>query len=202
MIYQNHETHNALVTAERTSAIVGAIAQAVPAAAASTLLDYGCGTGRAGLALADRFGRVVLADNDDAAVAAARVAAVGRTNVSVRRLDLTRELPDDVRADVVASALSWHHVHDLDALLDAITLVAPGGRLLVADMDEDGGAYHADEPGFDGVDGFDRTELAALVERHGYADVSVADLWQGTKWRSGTPVPMSLFFLSAVIPTS
>jgi len=100
----------------------------------------------------------------------------------------------------VVSSLAWHHVSDLDALLDALCVVAPGGRLFVADLDADGGAYHAMVPGFHGHDGFDRDDLVAMVGRHGCTDVSIGDLWRGERWRADVLVPMSIFFLSARLP--
>ncbi len=194
------QAENTAGAAARSDAVAAAVRHAIPDSAGLTLLDYGCGPGHVGLRLADDFGRIILADSDPEAARLATEAAAGSAKVEVRLLDLTQTLPDDLRADVVVSCLSWHHVTNLGALLEALPLVAPGGRLLVADMDEDGGAYHADHPEFAGIVGFDRTRLAATLTSHGYADVAVASLWQGRKWILGRQVPLSLFLLQAGIP--
>jgi len=195
-----HEAENAAHGAARSDAIAAAVRRAVPSAGSLTLLDYGCGPGHIGLRLAGDFGRVIMADTDPVVAEQARAAGAGLGNVEVRVMDLTRTVPPDVRADVVVSSLSWHHIADLDGLLEAYPLVAPGGRLLVADLDYDGGAYHAGQPEFAHIVGYHRAELVELVGRHGYGGVAVADLWRGTKWIAGRRTPVSLFLLTAAIP--
>ncbi|MDR2930332.1 MAG: class I SAM-dependent methyltransferase [Propionibacteriaceae bacterium] len=203
--YADHSPHdrdNEANSTARSDAVAAAVIAALPDMSELTVLDYGCGAkGSVGLRLADRVHQVVLADADPEAVSAVEVVAKGRANVVVRLLDLTEDVPSDLAADVVVSTLSWHHIADLGPLLEALPSVAGGGRLFVADMDDDGGAYHADDPRFTWIHGFDRDELAGLVGEHGYADVQVADLWRGSKWVAGQLVEMSVFCLTARIPT-
>jgi hypothetical protein len=53
----------------------------------------------------------------------------------------------------------------------------PGGRLLIADLDEDAdGAFHADKVDFDGHDGFDRARLAEQLADAGFGDVTFVDV--------------------------
>jgi len=186
----------------RSEAVAAAVRRAVPDSAGLTLLDYGCGPGHIGLRLADDFGRIILADVDPVVLAQAADAAGGLSQVETRLMDLTVQAPADLRADVVVSCMSWHHLPDLAPLLEALPLVAPGGRLLVADMDADGGAYHRDNPEFAWITGFDRAELAHTVVGHGYRDVVITDLWQGQKWINGQLTPISLFWLQALIPVA
>jgi hypothetical protein len=96
--------------------------------------------------------------------------------------------------------MSWHHVGDLDTLLDALAAVAPGGRLFVADLDADGGAYHGGQGEVSVPHGFDRAGLCARMASHDYADITVRDLWQGTRWVDDREVPASVFFLQAQFP--
>ena len=187
--------------AARSDAVAAAIRLATPDASQLVAMDYGCGPGYIGLRLADHFAEVILVDPDPEALAQAAAASSQLPNVTTMMLDLTAEPPPaGLRADVVLSCLSWHHVTRLDSLLDALPRVAPGGLLYVADMDPDGGAYHAELPDFDGVDGFDRGELAGRLRDHGYQQVGVDDLWTGSKWVAGKLAPMSLFLLRARIP--
>ena len=56
------------------------------------------------------------------------------------------------------------------------TFLVDGGRLFIADLDEDpDGAFHADKVDFDGHHGFDRQRLAEQLAHAGFADVSFAD---------------------------
>ncbi|MCL2735944.1 MAG: class I SAM-dependent methyltransferase [Propionibacteriaceae bacterium] len=187
---------------KRSDAVANAICSAIPDSERLAALDYGCGPGHIGLRLAGDFRRMFLADSDPDAVASAADASRGLDNVSSLVLDLSipTALPPDLRVDVVFSCLSWHHVRDLDHLLDTLPIIAPGGRLMVVDMDADGGAYHADLPGFDGVHGFDRDELRERLTSHGYTDVTIADVWASQKWVAGTLTDLSLFMLQARIP--
>jgi len=195
-----HLAANAAHGAARSDAVAAAVLRVVPDGAGLTLLDYGCGPGHIGLRLVGHFARIIMADVDPAMVEQAAAAAQGLADVDTRVVDLTAQVPADLRADVVVSCLAWHHVAHLDVLLDAVAAVAPGGRLVVADMDADGGAYHADNPAFAWITGYHRAELVQTVTRHGYADVTVADLWQGAKWINQRLTPLSLFLLQAVIP--
>ncbi|QAY61977.1 class I SAM-dependent methyltransferase [Xylanimonas allomyrinae] len=192
--------HNVRVGAERSDMIAAAVRSRLDDPSTLTVLDYGCGPGHVGLRLAGAFARVVLADVDAQALDLARAAATGDPSVEVRELDLTRGVPEGLRADVVVSSMSWHHIRDLDAVADALVRVAPGGRLFVADLDADGGAYHRDVDGFDGHDGFDRPALAARLARRGYSDVVVEDLWCGARYTRSGLAPLSVFLLTARIP--
>ncbi|MGH3382251.1 MAG: class I SAM-dependent methyltransferase, partial [Actinoallomurus sp.] len=116
--------------------------------------------------------------------------SAGMVEVARERIE-TAELGDRLRAvqadltidrldgtyDVVWSSMALHHVHDLDGLLRTVAgLLVDGGRLAIADLDEDpDGAFHADKVGFDGHHGFDRQRLAEQLARVGFADISVVD---------------------------
>jgi len=186
----------------RSETVADAIRSAVPDGADLVALDYGSGPGHIGLRLADHFRHIILADPDAAALAVAAEAARDLPNVSLSLLGAGDDGLTALRADVVVSSLAWHHVRDLDTLLDALPVVAPAGQLLVADMDQDGGAYHVEIPDFDGVDGFDRTELCSRLVKHGYLDVTIRDLFEGQKWIAGQLVDLSLFMLQARIPAA
>jgi hypothetical protein len=73
--------------------------------------------------------------------------------------------------------MALHHVRDLEKLLGAVAgLLVDGGRLCVADLDEDpDGAFHADKVDFAGHHGFDRERLAGQLARAGFSDIRFAD---------------------------
>ncbi|MDR2974111.1 MAG: class I SAM-dependent methyltransferase [Propionibacteriaceae bacterium] len=196
-----HLRQNAVNAAARSDVIAAAVAQSVPESNTLSVLDYGCGPGHIGVRLAGHFAHVVLADVDAQAVDQACAASSDLANTSVRWLDLTDVVPSDLHVDVVVSSLSWHHIPDLGSLLEALPQVADGGRLFVIDMDDDGGAYHADHPEYAGITGFDRDALAGLLRGHGYVNVTITDLWKGEKWVADKLVPMSLFLIQARIPS-
>lgn len=195
-----HEAENLAARASRTQVIIERIRLVLGNSSHLTMLDYGCGAGDVGLGLSPFMKRTILVDNDREALAEVSDKLGIGSKIEVRLLDLSREIPADLKVDVIVSAMSWHHVHDLDALLQVLPIIAPGGRLFVADLDHDGGAYHADKPEFAWIAGFNRDELRLRMMGHGYQDITVEDLWQGTRWVNHQQVPVSLFFLTATVP--
>ena len=143
------------------------------------VLDVGCGTGRLSILLSDRVGSVVVTDPSAGMVRVAqeRIEAAGLGDrLRAVQADLTTDSLDGTY-DVAWSSMALHHVQDLDALLRSVSdLVVEGGRLAIADLDEDPeGAFHAEKADFDGHHGFDRNRLAEQLVRAGFAEVAFVD---------------------------
>ncbi len=161
----------------------GEVAAAVVAAAEPTtgerLLEYGAGTGLVTQALLDRVPglRVTLADNSTGMrEAVARKVEGGALPAGTRTwdLDLEGDPAPDERFDLVVSSMVMHHVKQLDRVLGGFaTLLDPGGRLCIADLDHEDGSFHDHD--FDGHHGFHRSELAASLEGAGFTDVRVGE---------------------------
>jgi ubiquinone/menaquinone biosynthesis C-methylase UbiE len=165
---------------ERQVAVAQAITEAVALSPRMSALDVGGGTGRLSILLSDRVGSVVVTDPSAGMVQVAqeRIEAAGLSGrLRAVRVDLTTE-PLDGAYDVVWSSLALHHVQDLDGLLQSVAgLLVKGGRLAVADLDEDPeGAFHAGKVDFDGHHGFDRPRLAEQLADAGFVDVSFVDV--------------------------
>lgn len=164
---------------KRQVAIARAIKQAVNLSPRMSAVDVGGGTGRLSILLADLVGSVVVTDPAAGMVQVARerIAAAGLGDrLRAVQADLTTEQLDGAY-DVVWSSMALHHVRDLDRLLRSVAdLLVNGGRLCIADLDEDpDGAFHADKADFDGHHGFDRQRLAEQLARNGFADVGFID---------------------------
>ncbi len=164
---------------QRQLAVAKAIAEALDLGPEMSAVDIGGGTGRLSILLADRVGSVVVTDPSAGMVQVAqeRIEAAGLGDrLRAVRADLTTDRLDG-SYDVVWSSMALHHVQDLDGLLRSVaTLLVDGGRLAVADLEEDrDGAFHADKVDFDGHHGFDREGLAEQLARAGFGDVSFVD---------------------------
>ncbi len=160
-------------------AVARAIEQALDLNPRMSAVDVGGGTGRLSILLADRVGSATVTDPSAGMVKVAqeRIEAAGLGDrLRAVRADLTTDRLDG-SYDVVWSSMALHHVPDLDQLLRSVAgLLVDGGRLAVADLDEDpDGAFHADKVGFDGHHGFDRERLTEQLTRAGFADVSFVD---------------------------
>jgi cyclopropane fatty-acyl-phospholipid synthase-like methyltransferase len=164
---------------ERQVAVARAIKDAVDLSPGMRAVDLGGGTGRLSILLAEQVGSVVVTDPSPGMVRVAqeRIEAAGLSDrVRAVQADLTTDRLDGTY-DVVWSSMALHHVHDLDGLLQSVArLLVDGGRLAIADLDEDpDGAFHADKVDFDGHDGFNRQHLAEQLARAGFAEVSFVD---------------------------
>lgn len=170
---------------ERQQAVVRAIQQAVDLTPAMSALEVGGGTGRLSILLAERVGSVLVTDPSAGMVQVARQrieeAGLG-DRLSAVQADLTTDRLEG-RYDVAWSSMALHHVDDPDGLLRAVAgLLVDGGRLLVADLDEDpDGAFHAGKAHFHGHHGFDRQRLAERLEAAGFTDVTFTDATTITK---------------------
>jgi SAM-dependent methyltransferase len=159
---------------KRQVAVAEAIKQAVDLSPRMSAVDVGGGTGRLSILLADQVGSVVVTDPSAGMVQVARerIEAAGLGDrLRAVQADLTTERLEGT-FDVAWSSMALHHVHDLDALLRSLAgMLVDGGRLLIADLDEDpDGAFHADKVDFDGHHGFDRQGLTEQLARAGFGD--------------------------------
>ena len=164
---------------ERQVAVAQAIEEAVALSPGMSALDVGGGTGRLSILLSDRVGSVVVTDPSAGMVQVAQetIEAAGlRDRLRAVQADLTTDPLDGVY-DVVWSSMALHHVQDLDALLRSVAgLIVDGGRLAIADLDEDpDGAFHAEKVDFDGHHGFDRHRLAKQLAHAGFTEISFVD---------------------------
>lgn len=163
----------------RQVAVAEAIKQAVDLGPRTRALDVGGGTGRLSILLADQVGSVVVTDPSAGMVQVAqeRIEAAGLADrLRAVRADLTTDTLDGAY-DVAWSSLALHHVQDLEGLLRSLSeLLVDGGRLAIADLDEDpDGEFHADKVDFGGHHGFDRQRLADQLARAGFTDVAFLD---------------------------
>lgn len=156
--------------------VAQAVAAAVPLDRAMRVLEYGAGTGLVTQALGDRVGPATLADSSAGMreVLGAKVADGSLAGGRVWDLDLERQPAPADRFDLVVCSNVLHHVRRLEQVLDGLTtLLAPGGYLCIADLDQEDGSFHGHD--FDGHHGFSRPELAAQLTAAGLTDVTVGD---------------------------
>jgi 2-polyprenyl-3-methyl-5-hydroxy-6-metoxy-1,4-benzoquinol methylase len=164
---------------KRQLAVARAIRESQTLSPRMKAVDVGAGTGRLSILLADLVDTVVVTDPSAGMVQVARerIEAAGLSDrLRAVQLDLTTDRLEGTY-DVVWSSMALHHVQDLDALLRSVAgLLVDGGRLFIADLDEDPeGAFHADKVDFDGHHGFQRQHLAEQLVRAGFEDVGFVD---------------------------
>jgi ubiquinone/menaquinone biosynthesis C-methylase UbiE len=132
-------------------------------------MEYGCGTGLVGLAVAPLVQSLSTIDSSKGMleVLQEKCETQGIRNITTLCCDL---LQDDYQEkhDLIFCAMTLHHIKDHKALLQRFcALLNPGGYLAVADLVSEDGSFHkADAEGIHHK-GFEPKELEALL--HDYA---------------------------------
>ncbi|MBI5591022.1 MAG: methyltransferase domain-containing protein [Deltaproteobacteria bacterium] len=136
-------------------------------------MEYGCGTGLVGLNLARHLASLVAADSSPGMleIIKTKIVEQGIKNVFPQRLDLQH---DDCEHDfdLIFSAMTLHHLTDVNGILAKFfQCLKPGGILALADLDEEDGSFHQDNP--EGVmhHGFNRKKLAGDLEKIGFTSI-------------------------------
>lgn len=189
------------IKAERAHAVAAAIRREVPFRPGMRALEYGCGTGLLGFALAPFPGELALADASERMLEVLRgkIAAAGAPNMTAVKLDLLTDPLPAARYDLVCLLMVLHHIPDTDAILRKFhAVLAPGGRLCIGDLDPEGGAFHG--PGFDGHNGFDRDALAAKARRAGFTNVRFATAYENPRKVAGETRLFPVFLMVADRP--
>jgi 2-polyprenyl-3-methyl-5-hydroxy-6-metoxy-1,4-benzoquinol methylase len=187
--------------AARAHAVAEAIRRGVPFRQGMRALEYGCGTGLLGFALAPFPGELTLADASAGMLAVVRgkIDATGARNMTAVKLDLLADPLPATRYDLVCLLMVLHHIPDTDAILHRFhAILAPGGWLCVGDLDLDGGAFHG--PGFDGHNGFDREGLATRACAAGFANVRFTTAYENPRTVAGATRLFPVFLMTAERP--
>lgn len=183
---------------ERALKIADAIRRSVPLNRAMHALDYGCGTGLLSFPLKDEVGSILMADSSAGmlAVANEKIAAQGVTNLATRQLDLMADPAPSRAFDLIMTSMTLHHVPDTDRILHIFhDLLAPGGHLCIADLDQEDGSFHG--PEVDVHHGFDRGDLQKRAERAGFTDVCFETVFSIAKERANGTRDYPVFLMRA-----
>lgn len=99
------------------------------------LLDLGCGTGAAIREAAPLVRRAVGLDVSPGMIGQARALAEGIDNVEFREGDVSGPLPfSDRESTAIVCTTAFHHFpRPLDTIAEMSRVLAPGGRLVIAD---------------------------------------------------------------------
>lgn len=163
---------------ELAAAIAAAISSSLPLHNKMRALEYGCGTGLVGLALAPKLAMLTAADTSSGMleVLARKIREEQIANVTPLRLDLLQEsLPESF--DLIFCAMTLHHIKETGQLLARFCdLLADGGYLAVADLQEEDGSFH--DADADGImhHGFNPEDLAGILTNLGLQQVAVKEV--------------------------
>ena len=139
------------------------------------VLDFGCGTGLVSLGLRPLVRSVTGVDTSRGMLDVFERKLLEQGLEGVRTVHLSPDAPLSLpdRFHLVVSSMTLHHVADLAPLFARLRdHLHPGGRVALADLDAEDGTFHEDAGGVVHL-GFDRGEIAALLDEAGFVDVVV-----------------------------
>ncbi|MGC8660343.1 MAG: class I SAM-dependent DNA methyltransferase [Desulfomonilaceae bacterium] len=138
------------------------------------IMDFGCGTGLLTLNLNSLVHSVMGVDSSQGMldVLNEKIRERKLANVETQYIDLDQGKDLNGRYDVIVSAMAFHHIKEIGAVLRQFyKILAPGGIMGVADLDLDGGKFHESNEGVFHF-GFDRGSLRRDFLEAGFKDVA------------------------------
>jgi tRNA (cmo5U34)-methyltransferase len=166
-----------------------------------TALEIGCGTGLVTTELAPLVKSILAIDTSEGmlSILNEKISSLGLANVTTKCLDMIENFPELAGSsfDLIYSSMVFHHIKHTDKILrNCRELLAPGGRLCVADLDDEDGSFHEDMPGVEHR-GFDRGKLTALVKKCGFTEIHFSTSHVVRKAVTGVEREYPVFLLDA-----
>jgi len=156
--------------------IASAIRATLPLSAEWDAMDFGCGTGLLTLQLAPDLKSMLGVDSSGGMLDRLNAKLQDRNieNVRTKLCDLEKgELPDGL-FHIITSAMTLHHVPEIVPLLRSLrSLLHPGGRIALADLETENGSFHEDATGVF-HHGFGRKQITEMLSVCGFSDISIS----------------------------
>ncbi len=163
--------------------VAGAMLKQIELSRDMDVLDFGCGTGLIAIQFAPRVRSVTGADTSMGMleIFKDRSKKLSLSNVSTLHLKTTGEPHFPKQYHLITSSMTLHHVQDTEELLNRIYQgLLPGGYAAIADLDEEGGAFHQNNDGVFHF-GFNRETLGRSFKETGFTDVTFTTAAHMTK---------------------
>ncbi len=141
------------------------------------VLDFGCGTGLAGLQIAPLVRSTVLmdtsaamievlksklnTDNEKTSLLSGKISGRKHSGIKIINSEIFNYNQQDI--DVVFSLMAMHHIENLNETLNHISsILKPGGILVIGDLKEEDGTFHPEEKV--AHNGFNISQLSDMIE--------------------------------------
>lgn len=169
-------------------AVVDAIKQATDPQPTMRLLDYGAGTGLVTLGLQPFVAEVIAVDSSRGMLEQleAKARQSGITNLQTLFIDLDHEWHLPAGIDLLISSMTMHHVPDIPMLIAHFReCMNPGGRLCIADLEEEDGSFHDEQAARIPHHGFSVSRIERYFQEAGFTDVTTRRVMTVVKERDG-----------------
>ncbi|HNW98864.1 MAG TPA: class I SAM-dependent methyltransferase [Bacteroidales bacterium] len=157
---------------ERSKHIADKIREHVKLNAEMEGFEYGCGTGLISFNLMPYLKSITLADSSDGMleVLKQKIQKNKITSMNVLKTDLIVDKIPDKKFDIIYTALTLHHITDIETILARFYMMMKKPAFLcIADLDKENGNFHG--PDFKGHKGFDREAMKKLFITTGFKNI-------------------------------
>jgi ubiquinone/menaquinone biosynthesis C-methylase UbiE len=136
-------------------------------------LEYGCGTGIASVFLASKLKEITAMDSSAGMIEEVKkkIETDNIKNIIPKHFDLLHEDFNDKKFDLIYTAMTMHHIKDVDTILKKFySMLNSSGQAAIADLDKENGAFH-----FDNTDvahlGFERNSFMEKMKNIGFSNI-------------------------------
>jgi predicted TPR repeat methyltransferase len=155
------------------------------------IIDFGAGTGLLSRNIALHVRSLLGIDTSSGMLA--KLQELGKENITTLHLDICK-YETQMKYDGIVSAMTMHHVADLDLLFTKMNeLLREGGFIAIADLMSEDGTFHNDNEGVHHF-GFDENHLLEHAQKHGFKEVKYQRIFDVQK---EAKEPYGIFLLTA-----
>ncbi len=109
------------------------------------LLDFGCGTGLAGLSFSSLVNSILMIDNSKAmlSVLKTKVYNAGLKNIEIMEGDIEKLKISQSSFDLIISSMTFHHIKNIPNVLNILhSLLRENGCIVIGDLYKEDGSFH------------------------------------------------------------
>jgi ubiquinone/menaquinone biosynthesis C-methylase UbiE len=187
---------------QMAQAIADAMITALKPNGKELVMDYGTGTGNIALRIVPHVHRIIAVDSSKGMldVLQEKLSHDRISTVEIREWSIGKDPALLPHFDIIVSSMTMHHVRDTAGAARAFySMLIPGGRIAIADLDLDNGEFH-ETPGIAEHEGIDRKYLQQVFEKAGFDSVRFleAATIQKTSSHTGKLRDFAIFLMTAV----
>jgi ubiquinone/menaquinone biosynthesis C-methylase UbiE len=190
MIADKYDTPERIQIAKVSS---NAIRGYIVDAKSKNAIDFGCGTGLVGMNLLNDFSSMLFLDTSHNMIHQIehKISGSSIQNAATLCFDFEKDRLSDLQADYIFMAQVLLHINDIELILSRLyETLNENGHLLIVDYNKN------EKIASDMVhNGFDQTELAAVMTKIGYREIQSKTFYTGSKIFMGQDA--SLFVLDS-----
>jgi ubiquinone/menaquinone biosynthesis C-methylase UbiE len=141
------------------------------------VMDFGCGTGLLTFQILPFVQHIIGVDSSPGMLDKfnRKAATLKMNNIKAVLVDLEKGDTLSGHFNLVLTSMTLHHLKEIKSLIrQFFRITAPGGYLVIADLDPDDGYFHGDNTGVFHF-GFERSALSNILIDAGYRNVNDID---------------------------